>query len=141
MLQELALVSLFLQDRRFNPPKKLIVRLHVDVNGREEESGEQQVSAWEVICQLQHSHSALNGAHFLRFPFTTDSLNPNAGPAKLGTPYHLDPSYIEYFVQSTEANNLEDCSFSLESLLVASSKLEIIAENVGGAVVPLNSKC
>ena len=54
----------------------------------------------------------------------------NACPVKLGTPYHEDPSYIEYFVQFTNTNNLEDCSFSLESLSVVSSKLEIFAENV-----------
>jgi len=130
-----------LQDRRFNPVKKSIVRLRVDVDHGEQENGEPQVSAWEVIRQLQHSHSALNGTCFFRFPFSSaDSHILNAGPVKLGTPYHEDPSYVEYFVQSTNANNLEDCSFSLELLLVASSKLEIIAENVG-SVVSSNSKC
>lgn len=110
--KELASVILFLEDRRFNPVKKSIIRLCVDVDHGEEENGEPQVSAREVIRQLQHSHSALNG------------------PVKLGTPYHEDPSYIEYFVQFTNTNNLEDCSFSLESLSVVSSKLEIFAENV-----------
>jgi hypothetical protein len=130
-----------LQDRRFNPVKKSIVHLRVDVDHGEEGNGEPQVSAREVIRQLQHSHSALNGTHFLCCPFTsTDSHSLNAGPAKLGTPYLEDPSYVEYFVQSTNANNLEDCSFSLELLSVASLKLEIIAENVR-SIVSLNLKC
>jgi hypothetical protein len=130
-----------LQDRRFSPVKKSIVRLRVDVDHGEEENREPQVSAREVIRQLQHSHSALNGTRFLCFPFaSTDSHILNAGPVKLGTPYHEDPSYVEYFVQSTNANNLEDCSFSLELLSVASLKLEIIAENVRN-VISSNSKC
>jgi len=53
-----------------------------------------------------------------------------AGPAKLGTPYRPDPSYIEYFVQFTNTNDLENCKIHPEVLSIESHKLEIIVDNV-----------
>ena len=61
-----------------------------------------------------------------------DSYSPYLGPARLGTPYRPDPTYIEYFAQFADANNLEDCKIYPEMLSIASSKLEIIIENVRG---------
>jgi hypothetical protein len=49
---------------------------------------------------------------------------------KLGSPYPPNPSYIEYFTQSSGGNKLEDSHFYPESLLVISSALEIIVEDV-----------
>jgi hypothetical protein len=122
-----------LQDRRFNPIQKSIVHLCIDVVAREEESGgEKQVSARDVICCLQRSHSALSGVLLVFAPLFNVAAycSPSPGPAKLGIPYRPDPSYIEYFAQFADANNLENCEIHPALLLVASSKLEIIVENV-----------
>lgn len=74
------------------------------------------------------------GSQWCTFPWIsihfTDSYSPYLGPAKLGTPYCPDPAYIKYFAQFANANNLEDCKIYPEMLLIASSKLEIIIENV-----------
>jgi len=112
--KELISVSLLLQDRRFNPVQKSAVRICIDVDAREAEDREKHISARDVIRHLQCSHSALNG------------------PAKLGTPYRPDPSYIEYFVQFADTNDWENCKIHPEVLSIESHKLEIIIDNVSG---------
>ena len=54
---------------------------------------------------------------------------------KLGSPYPPNPSYIEYFMQSMGGNKLEDSHFSPESLLVISSALELVVEDVSNPQV------